>query len=391
MAIALTRVRSVFLFGLLLFAVQGLAIDASARGQAPDKSDNLEVVAQFPYRGGDEIFVGSDVDFSGRYVYGGHTGRRGGVHIFDVGGSKPREVGFLPCPGTQNDVAVVRPGIVALGYHNSACGRVKSGIQLLDVRDPRRVRLLGAVDIPGGTHTLTVYPGKAIIYASPGGAEVPKVETIIDASNPKHPKVLATFDPGPRVGCHDVAFHFSADGRLAFCAGQNATQVWDVSSPTKPKIVSEIMNPAIHFHHSVAATPDGRYLVIGDEAFGTAGGACNTPVNHPTGAVWIYDIADPASPTLVSFFGLNREPPLALCTAHNFNFIPGTRLLVSSWYVGGMNVVDLSDPSEPKEIAHFRAENSDYWSAYWYDGRIYASGRAGLDVLEISSLSEGSG
>ncbi|MGH2754205.1 MAG: hypothetical protein ACRDLB_07190 [Actinomycetota bacterium] len=96
----------------------------------------------------------------------------------------------------------------------------------------------------------------------------------------------------------------------------------------------------------------------------------------PAGAIWIYDIRDPAVPTPVGYFGLHRERP-TVCTAHNFNFVPGTRFLVSSWYQGGMNVLDLTDPTTLKEVAHFQGNGVDYWSAYWYRGRIYASGIPG--------------
>ncbi|MGH2805831.1 MAG: LVIVD repeat-containing protein [Actinomycetota bacterium] len=369
----------------LLVAAACVQAQASAltRFAHADKSINVSVVARFPYKGGDGFWAGSDLDFSGRFAYGGHLGGGGGVHIYDVRG-EPREVGFIACPGTQNDVAVVRPGLLALGFHTSRCARKKAGIQLIDVRNPRRPKLLGAVGIPGGTHTLTVYPGRALIYSSPGGEGDP--ETIIDARDPRNPKVVGRFDPGPTVGCHDVAFHFEGDNKLGFCAGENATQVWDVSKPATPKVLSQITNPLIYFHHSVAATSDGNYLVVGDEALGTAGGICNMSANHPTGAVWVYDISDPQTPALVSFYGLQREDPALLCTAHNYNFIPGTRYLVAGWYLGGMNVLDLSDPANPVEVAHFRTDDSDYWSAYWYDGRIYASGGAGLDVLEVRGL-----
>lgn len=350
-----------------------------------DKSDNVSLVDRFRYGGGDGFWAGTDVDFSGRYAYGGHLGRDGGVHIFDVRGN-PKEVGFLHCPGTQNDVAVLRPGIVALGYYESDCGRVDEGVQLLDVRNPKRIRLLGAVRIPEGTHTLTVYPGKPIIYASPGGYGGEDHQTIIDASRPRHPRIIGRFDPGAGVGCHDVAFHFERDSKLGFCAGESATQIWDVSTPAKPKIVSTIANPLIWFHHSVAVTPDGDYLAIGDEALGTAAGLCSSSVNHPTGAIWIYDIRDPAEPSLVSFFGLQRDAALALCTVHNFDFASGTRNLVAGWYGGGMNVVNLDDPGHPKEVAYFRAEDSDYWSAFYYAGRVYASGGTGLDVFKVDGI-----
>lgn len=362
-------------------ALAWLCVAAPAGAGSVDKSTNVERVATFPYKVTDNVFNGTDIDFDGRYAYGAQLGRWGGIHVFDVSGAKPRKISFIPCPGTQNDVAVVESGIIALGYHESYCGRERRGIQLLDLKNPRRAKLLGSVAVPGdGTHTLTVYPGKPIIYSSPGGPGGEDAETIIDASDPRKPRIAATFDPGPQVGCHDVSFQVSRQQQLGFCAGGNATQIWDVSDPLKPRIISRIVNPMIFFHHSVAATPDGRYLVIGDEGIG----AC-TGTSTPTGALFIYDITQPELPVPVSYFGLHREDPL-ICTAHNFNFIPGSRILVSSWYRGGMNMIDLTDPARPTEIAHYRAEATDYWSAYWYRNRVYASGLEGLDVFEVQGL-----
>ena len=360
------------------------ATTASVTTRDADKSPNVHLVKRFRYHG-DSVagYVGTDTDFQGRFAYGGHYGNRGGIHVFDISGNTPRKVSFIGCPGNQNDVAVVRPGIVALGFHSSRCAKVESGIQLIDVRDPVRPKLLGAVEIPdGGTHTLTVYPGRPIIYSSNSGSA--SDESIVDVSDPNNPRIVNVFDSGPNVGCHDLSFWFKRGEKLAFCAGSGGgSQIWDVAEPFEPKIVSEIVNPAIFFHHSIAATPDGKFLAIGDESFATC-----TGTSAPAGAIWFYDIRDRTSPQLVGYFGLGRDAPL-FCTAHNFEWIPGTRFLVASWYGGGMNVIDASDPANPKEVAHFQDPGTDYWSAFWHQGRIYASGIPGLDVFEIEGLRQG--
>jgi hypothetical protein len=108
------------------------------------------------------------------------------------------------------------------------------------------------------------------------------------------------------------------------------------------------------------------------------------------------------APLLIGHFGPQRGTQPAgssnvdrntWCSAHLFNFVPGTYTLVSSWYVGGMNVIDFSNPSSPQEIAHYMGTGDDltnYWSAYWYDGRIWANDRVkGLDVFTVKGLKEG--
>ena len=66
--------------------------------------------------------------------------------------------------------------------------------------------------------------------------------------------------------------------------------------------------------------------------------------------------------------------------------------MVQAWYQGGISILDFTDPSAPFEIAYFdRGPLSDdelftggYWSAYWYNGRIYgAEISRGIDVFEL--------
>jgi hypothetical protein len=165
-------------------------------------------------------------------------------------------------------------------------------------------------------------------------------------------------------------------------------------------VISRIVNPLITFNHSGITTDDNRYLVIGDEAFGAhdcAGG--------PTGALFMYDVSTPENPVPQGYFGLDRAKGGApastgrvnWCTAHLYNFIPGTMVMIVSWYSGGINVIDWSNPLAPREIGHFRTDGdyaagevTNYWSAYVHAGRIYANDRVrGFDALEFTGALEG--
>jgi hypothetical protein len=82
------------------------------------------------------------------------------------------------------------------------------------------------------------------------------------------------------------------------------------------------------------------------------------------------------------------------CVAHNGSLIPvpGRDIMVQAWYQGGVSVFDFTDSARPIEIAFFDRGPLDatqligggHWSAYWYNGRIYATEIArGLDVLRL--------
>ena len=380
-------------------AATGVA-PASRSDAAADKSDNVRLVARLTVPEATDVWDGAtDLDFSGRYAYMGRWNgsnargeAAGGAYIYDISSRVPKKLSFVPCAGSQNDVAVIRPGLLALGYHRNVCGKPTGGVTLIDVQDARQPKVLGSVaQKPWGTHTLTAYPGKDLIYASPGGwgyegeTEGGGDEYIIDVSNPAKPKVVATFDP-KIAGCHDLSFRITRRSKLAFCAGDTMTQIWEVSDPLKPVVIANIYNPLSGFNHSAEVSSDGKLLAIGEEtSVDDCGGGF-------MGSVWVYDITDPAAPRRMSYFSIPRGSSTSgavfeyTCSAHNFRFIPNTHLLVTAWFQAGMNVLDLSDPAQPREIAYYDPPSGTYWSAYWHQGRIYASGAPGLDVFEVTGL-----
>ena len=87
------------------------------------------------------------------------------------------------------------------------------------------------------------------------------------------------------------------------------------------------------------------------------------------------------------------------CVAHNGSLVPvpGRDLMIQAWYQGGLSLFDFTDPNAPVEVAYFdrgpmsaeRLVPAGYWSAYWYNGHIYASeiGR-GLDVFRLTPGAE---
>ena len=409
------------------------SLTAGASPQAVEDSKNIERVFHDSYgnptaSGTTPFFAsGTDIAYDGNYVYAAEQADSpdtvGGVHIYDVTNpDAPVKVGFVSCPGYQNDVAVVEPGIIALAYHSETGGTCSTtwqptggpaktaGVRLFDVSDPAAPKALGVSPaLPGGTHTLTVHPSGDYIYASPGGiANGGGVQQILDISNREGPFPVSTFKPN-EAGCHDFEFFTSATGQksMGVCVGLTESQIWDLADPTKPTITSRIVNPLIQFHHSAMITDDGKTLVIGDEAIGA-----NECKGGPTGAMYSYDISNPELPIPKGYFGINRshqDAPVnssiagrpgsgrdTWCTAHIFNFIPGTSIMVAVWYSGGLNIIDWTNPGAPRELAHYRTtgENlysdvTNYWSGYWHNGRIYANDRVrGLDALKWTAFEE---
>jgi hypothetical protein len=387
------------LLSILTGTLAALVVISSASATQRYFAKNLRLIANLHIDGGTELAT------QGKYLYAGQLDGgvappsrgtkpdQGGIHVIDISGRTPREVGFLHCPGDDNDVEVVKPGLLAVAHHTSKCNLVGNGMYLVDVTNPRKPRVTGSIAVPSG-HTLKPYPGTPYVYVSPGGlANGNGIEHIIDVSDPHNPKDVATFRPNP-TGCHDLSFYISKDKKLAFCSGLGETQIWDVSDPLAPVTISHIVNPLIEFEHYPVASSDGNLLAIDDEAF--AAHECRTH-QTPTGRVWVYDISDPSLPLPQGSYaaprggdavGIGNEESWipSWCLSHGLDWLPGTHKLAVTWFTGGVSVLDWETPTSPQEVAYFQAPDSATYSALWANGRLYTNdSRRGVDAFEFSA------
>jgi hypothetical protein len=184
----------------------------------------------------------------------------------------------------------------------------------------------------------------------------------------------------PMQGCHDFQVHVGLD--LAAAACSSVGQVWDISDPENPDTLSpewEVDQSAVQFYHSALFSRDTSTVVFGDEIIS---GHCNDGTG--SGQLWFHDRSSGA---LQSSFQIPRDQGGAYCSAHLFNNIPTDSgdFLVSSWYAGGVTVVDFNDRSAPTEIAYYDIPGNSVWSAYWYNGFIYGNDiPRGFDIYLLS-------
>ena len=397
--------------GVLLVAVLVAALSlnpSSAQEAEIEKSDNVRLLKQIPYTGGTELAA------RGNYLYAGEfNGRdnrnqnekKGGIRIFRLSDTgQPRQVGFLRCAGNDNDIEVINWRLIVVAYHTNTCGQPDDGMLVVDVRNKSRPKVIGNVALPegraGSSHTLNPYPGGRYVYINPGGlpSNGGAIEHIIDISNPRKPKIAATYGPadgGHPSGCHDMAFSFKNNRKLGFCPGYQHVTIWDVSDPLRPEVVSTIENPLIEFDHFALPSPDGKLLAIDDEAF--AFHECRSGESL-TGRVWIYDITDPANPVMQSSFAPPRggdETDLGTypgwiaswCLSHGLHWKRGTNNLAVTWFTGGVSVLNLDNPADPKEVAFYKAPTSATYSVLWYRGTLYTNDTyRGLEAFRVGGV-----
>ena len=149
------------------------------------------------------------------------------------------------------------------------------------------------------------------------------------------------------------------------------------------------------FWHSATFNNDGSKVIFTDEWGGGTRPRCLSTDLPNWGADAIFDVVD----RKLRFAGYFKMPAPQTeqenCVAHNGSIVPvpGRDIMVQAWYQGGISVFDFTDSAHPVEIAFFdrgpldasRLITGGYWSAYWFNGRIYATEIArGLDVFRLS-------
>ncbi|MDZ4111104.1 MAG: hypothetical protein U1E18_16090 [Brevundimonas sp.] len=317
------------------------------------------------------------------------------------------------------------------------------GVRIFDISDLGAPRQIAAVQTCRGSHTHTLVPhptDKNVLYiynsATSGVRKSEELSICQDgqpADNPEtalysidvikvpldapeqaaivnRPRIFADRETGAVAGlwkggrlgvasqnsgqtnhCHDITVYPEIGMAAGACSGNGI--LLDISDPENPSRVSELFDPDMAYWHSATFNTTGDKVLFTDECGGTSA-RCRTEDPHTWGADLIAAIEDGR---LVgkSFFKLPAaQTSSENCVAHNGNLVPvpGRDLMVQAWYQGGISIIDFTDPARPTEIAYFdrgpidaeRLMVGGHWSAYWFNGRIYASEIArGFDVLRL--------
>lgn len=315
-----------------------------------------------------------------------------GIRIFDISNPvQPVQVGQVQtCRGSHTHSVVSSDDRTIIVY-NSGTASVRDDEELAGC----------VVGLPGDQRTaLFSIDVIEIPVADPASAR------IIDS-----PRVFADEETGAVAGlweggdhgegtqttsqtnqCHDITVFPSRNLAAGACSGNGI--IFDITDPRRPVRIDAVTDPGFAYWHSATFDNEGETVLFTDEWGG--GGRPRCRVNDPRtwGANAFYDIVDGQLERRGTYKLPAAQSDRENCVAHNGSIVPvpGRDIFVQAWYQGGISVLDFTDPNNPFEIAYFdRGPVSDtsfqfggFWSAYWYDGRIYGTEISrGLDVLEL--------
>ena len=192
--------------------------------------------------------------------------------------------------------------------------------------------------------------------------------------------------------CHDITVFPELGIAGGACSGNGI--LFDISDPLNPKRIDVVVDEGFAYWHSATFNNDGSKVIFTDEWGGGGRPRCRAYDPLDWGADAIYDIVDGKLEFRSHFKMPAPQVEEENCVAHNGSIVPvpGRDIFVQAWYQGGISMIDFTDSTNPVEIGYFdrgpidgdRLVFGGYWSAYWYNGRIYGTEiTRGLDVFAL--------
>ena len=271
-----------------------------------------------------------------------------GVFIYDISNPDAPVLSSWYNPGNNQQFleAIV---IGNRGYFGSGNG---GGVHIVDLTNPSSPTLLGTVNSTNGNafnsiHEMVVLSqnGSAYLIENFNGFSN-KLLKVINVTNPAAPVFVRDINPTEISWVH--AMHIRGDRMFTSGWGTSTvrgrTEIYNIANigTQAPSLLGFIEDPtgvtSGNSMHSSWSSEDGNFLY-----------SCRETSNG-SGDVRVYNITNPASPTIVNSLTMNGLN-LNAVTPHN-PVVMGNKLYVS-WYQAGIQVFDITNPSQPKRIGQY--------------------------------------
>ncbi|MCH8287047.1 hypothetical protein IIB79_11070 [candidate division KSB1 bacterium] len=347
-----------------------------------------------------DLWVWEGVD--GRdYAVTGTWGANGEAYFWDITDpSNMEKIDVVTVDArTINDVKVSEDGRIAVISREGASNR-RNGIVILDVSNPRDVKILSEFDdeLTGGVHNVFIFDNH--VYAVNNGTRY----DIINIEDPTKPYRVSRFQldvPG-RTSIHDV---WIQDGIAYSSNWNNGVQLVDVGGGEEFRKEFEARSPEFNIPMQLAGSPsnpvpfanfkypsgwnhaafpfksqstDKFYVLAGDESF-TVAGYGGDPPEPSIARGWIHfaDMTNPSNPEEVAKYAVPESG------SHNL-WVDGD-ILYAAFYNGGFRAVDISGElmgdlyRQGREIGYFMPEHPEaivpnapmVWGPMPYKGNIF--------------------
>ena len=279
----------------------------------------------------------SDITADGNIAVQGSYNCRG-AFIYDITNpDAPVLANWYNPGGNQQFLEAIVIGNRA--YLGSGLGN--GGVHIVDLTDPYQPVLLGTVDSAHGNgnnviHEMMVFDqgGRRYLIENYNSTVIDKSLKVIDVTNPISPVLKWQFSPADGSWVH--AMHIRGNRMFMSEYTGLKVEIFDISNlaTQAPTSIGAVVSNTTN--HSSWTSEDGRYLYSARET--------------QDGDLRVYDIQNPSAPVLVKSLRA-ADLNLNAITPHN-PIVMGNKLYVS-WYQAGVQVFDISTPTNPVRIGQY--------------------------------------
>ena len=313
--------------------------------------------------------------FGGAYneVYGfsindheyGIIGSTMGTHIIDVTNpSKTMEVSFIP--GEYQGSGVTHRDFHTIdNYLYAVCDQGESTLQIVDLSylPDTTIVVYDSSELFSRAHNIFIDELNYKLYSCSTTGNFSGT-CIFDIQNPEEPEYLYSIN----TDSHDIY----VENNIAYVNGNNGVWVYDCSSA--PELISSLTEYPYQGSNHSGWKKDNTYI-FADENFGYDVKVC--------------DVSNINDIEVISTFNSevsNTSIPHNLIIKDNFVFL--------SYYHDGLQIFDISSPSDPKKVGYYDTylgNNDSFYSGAWGVYPLLPSGnilvsdmQSGLFVLDFN-------
>lgn len=314
-----------------------------------------------------KIRVAGDLMITNVERYRRHFVRKGDL-IPGLRSDLEKSLGRLP---TDDDLATalgVEPADISVLEDERKRGYQDGGFKLWDISNPSEPRLLHHERTFGlGVHRFDMDEKYAYISTEMEGY-VGNILVIYDIAEPSKPiEVSRWWLPGQNLaggetptwsGYGHRLHHAMRQGDYLWAAVWDAgMRVIDISNMSRPKTVGS------YDYHPWVVEPTHTFLPVAHEIAGrkialVADEEHEHRHGQPHAGLWLFDISDVGNMQPISTFHVSElDSPWARAPGrfglHQFQEHIDGSLVYCAWFGGGLRVVDIADPTMPKEAGYF--------------------------------------
>ncbi|MCB0723574.1 MAG: choice-of-anchor B family protein [Ignavibacteriae bacterium] len=297
-------------------------------------------------------------------------GANTGTYFYEIrNDTTSRFVGFVPTGANPGDFGNYWREMKTYSHYAYIVSEADtSGVQIVDLQYlPDSVHYVKKFLAPGHSSTHSISQSGHYLYLNGANSSFGHGTVIMDLTNPEQPVVRGKWNDLYVHDCRVVN-----DTIWACNISDPFVTVIDATNKDSLRTITQWQNLPFPSPHNIALTPDRKYAYVTDE---------NT---HP-GRLKVWDVQDLNNITLQNTWA---PPGFETAIVHNVEIYD--TLAVVAHYTAGVRVLNISNPTNPVEIAWYDTfpDNNvtDYdgnWAVYMFPSKLIIASdeKYGLFVL----------